>query len=237
MLTPQEVGDKAFQKSAFGGYNMTQVDEFLDVLTADYGALYTENAVLKSKMKILVDTVEEYRSTEEAMRKALMSAQRMADEMLRGAEEQKKGMLEEAESLARARVSSIREERSVEEFRLAEAQRAVQQFSAQARATYQRGLEFLDHLGELCPAPEPSPEELVDETAVEIEENVQRILDQAMADVAADLEEEVQEETQEEPAQTAPAEILEDEDELDDEDDDVTLDFSGLDFGRDYQIK
>ena len=60
---------------SFGGYNMAQVDEFLDVLTSDYSALFNENAVLKSKMKVLVDKVEEYRTTEEAMRKALMAAQ------------------------------------------------------------------------------------------------------------------------------------------------------------------
>ena len=80
MLTPQEVSERAFQKASFGGYNMAQVDEFLDILTGDYSALYSENAVLKSKMKVLVDKVEEYRATEEAMRKALMTAQRMADE-------------------------------------------------------------------------------------------------------------------------------------------------------------
>ena len=50
MLTPQEVADHAFSKSAFGGYNMTMVDEFLDELTDDYTALYKENAVLKAKM-------------------------------------------------------------------------------------------------------------------------------------------------------------------------------------------
>ena len=49
MLTPQEVSERAFPKASFGGYNMTQVDEFLDVLTEDYSALYSENAVLKSK--------------------------------------------------------------------------------------------------------------------------------------------------------------------------------------------
>ena len=68
MLTPQEVSERAFPKASFGGYNMAQVDEFLDVLTEDYSALYSENAVLKSKMKVLVEKVEEYRSTEEAMR-------------------------------------------------------------------------------------------------------------------------------------------------------------------------
>ena len=66
MLTPQEVSERAFPKASFGGYNMAQVDEFLDVLTEDYSTLYSENAVLKSKMKVLVDKVEEYRSTEEA---------------------------------------------------------------------------------------------------------------------------------------------------------------------------
>ena len=49
MLTPQEVSERAFQKASFGGYNMGQVDEFLDVLTGDYSALYSENAVLKRR--------------------------------------------------------------------------------------------------------------------------------------------------------------------------------------------
>ena len=84
MLTPQEGSEHAFAKASFGGYNMAMVDEFLDVLTADYTTLYKENATLKAKMKVLVDKVEEYRSTEEAMRKALLTAQKMADELVAG---------------------------------------------------------------------------------------------------------------------------------------------------------
>ena len=100
MLTPQEVKSRAFQRASFGGYNMGQVDEFLDVLTEDYTALYNDNAVLKSKMKVLVDKVEEYRSTEEAMRKALMTAQRMADDLVQEAEKKKAAILAEAEAEA-----------------------------------------------------------------------------------------------------------------------------------------
>ena len=59
MLTPQEVSEHAFAKASFGGYNMAMVDEFLDVLTADYTTLYKENATLKAKMKVLVDKLEE----------------------------------------------------------------------------------------------------------------------------------------------------------------------------------
>ena len=100
MLTPQEVSERAFPKASFGGYNMAQVDEFLDVLTEDYSALYSENAVLKSKMKVLVEKVEEYRSTEEAMRKALMTAQRMADDLVQEAEQKKAELLKTAEAEA-----------------------------------------------------------------------------------------------------------------------------------------
>ena len=60
----QEVSERAFPKASFGGYNMSQVDEFLDVLDRGLQRPDSENAVLKSKMKVLGgEGVEEYRST------------------------------------------------------------------------------------------------------------------------------------------------------------------------------
>jgi len=44
-------------------------------------------------MKVLVEKVEEYRSTEDAMRRALLAAQKMADDMLAEAEEKKTALL------------------------------------------------------------------------------------------------------------------------------------------------
>ena len=74
MFTPQEIEEKTFVKAVFGGYDMASVDEFLEPLTEDYIALYKENAVLKSKMKILVEKLEEYRTPEDSMKKALVAA-------------------------------------------------------------------------------------------------------------------------------------------------------------------
>ena len=68
MLTPQEVSSHAFPKAVMGGYSMSAVDEFLDELTEDYSARYKENTALKAKLKVLVEKVEEYRSTEDSMR-------------------------------------------------------------------------------------------------------------------------------------------------------------------------
>ena len=109
MLTPQEVSEHAFAKAGFGGYNMAMVDEFLDQLTEDYTTLYKENAALKSKMKVLVDKVEEYRSTEDAMRKTLLTAQKMADDMVKEAEEKRASLVSHAEEEARKRVSGLRQ--------------------------------------------------------------------------------------------------------------------------------
>ena len=85
MLTPQEVSSHAFPKAVVGGYNMSSVDEFLDELTDDYTSLYKENAALKAKMKVLVEKIEDYRSTEDAMRSTLLTAQKMADSIVKEA--------------------------------------------------------------------------------------------------------------------------------------------------------
>jgi len=254
MLTPQEVSERAFTKASFGGYNMAQVDEFLDILTGDYSSLYNENAVLKSKMKVLVDKVEEYRSTEEAMRKALMAAQRMAGDLVKEAERKKAEIIREAESEAMRRKQELTQELTAEEFRLEKAQQATALFVEQVRALYADQQELLDRLKDLCPAdvalPEPDP---VDETASEIDDNVQRLLAQAMMDATAEnlkakQAEEEAEEDLEDTAEFAPIPFVrkdeDEEDEEHDEDEDRAammrgsrIDFGELQFGRDYEIK
>jgi len=149
MLTPQEVSEHAFAKAGFGGYNMAMVDEFLDTVTADYTALYKENAALKAKMKVLAEKVEEYRSTETAMRKALLTAQNMADEMVKEAERKKDEILSAAEANARERMTEIQQGLADEEARLLAAQNATALCIAKARELYQRELENLDKLSSL----------------------------------------------------------------------------------------
>jgi len=184
MLTPQEVSERAFQKASFGGYNMAQVDEFLDILTGDYSALYNENTVLKNKMKVLVDKVEEYRSTEEAMRKALLAAQKMADDMVKQAEDKRDAILAQAEKDADNRRAELARDLEAEEYRLKKAQEETARFVEKVRALHAQEAEYLSHLDELCPV--QAAADPVDEKASEIDSNVQRLLAKAMEDAAAE---------------------------------------------------
>ena len=239
MLTPQEVSERAFPKASFGGYNMAQVDEFLDVLTEDYSALYSENAVLKSKMKVLVDKVEEYRSTEEAMRKALMAAQRMADDLVKEAEQKRAQILEEAEAEAGRKVEAIRQEEEAERFRLESAQKETASYVAQVRALHAKAAEYLDQLDQLTPVPSSAEnqEEKVEETVSDIDDSVQRLVAQAMAEAAAENEK-VRQAEESAPAQEDTSGSAQEEDGEDDDLEKTTrIDFGELQFGRDYEIK
>lgn len=181
MLTPQEVASRAFSKATFNGYNMGQVDEFLDTLTADYTALYKENAVLKSKMKVLVDKIEEYRSTEDAMRSALLTAQKMANSMVAEAEEKKQQLLREAENAANARIMELRQQIASEELRLSEAKRSTADFTTRMKELLAHEIQFLNELPEVEAAaeePAPAPEDEAERTAQDIEQSVQAILQQ-----------------------------------------------------------
>lgn len=101
VLTPQEVQDKKFAKAVFGGYDMGEVDEFLDQIISDYEQLYKENAILKGKLKTLAEKVEEYRSVDEQMRQTLARAKRESDEQIESAMQQAADMRTAADEYSR----------------------------------------------------------------------------------------------------------------------------------------
>ena len=106
MFTPQQIDQISFSKAKFGGYNMEQVDEFLEPLTEDYVTLYKENALLKSKMRVLVGKLEEYRKNEATMKEAVVNAQTTCDKMVKEAEAKCAKMLSEASAAAATSTAS-----------------------------------------------------------------------------------------------------------------------------------
>ena len=107
MITAQDIREKTFEKSKFGGYDMAQVDEFLEELADDLTNSQKEVAVLKSKMKVLVDKIEEYRNNESALNKSILSAQKLAQEIETEARDKAAKVLADAEKKADETVGSI----------------------------------------------------------------------------------------------------------------------------------
>ena len=100
MFTPQQIEQISFSRATFGGYDMQSVDELLEPLTEDYITLYKENALLKSKMRVLVTKLEEYRKNEASMKDAIVNAQKTCDMMVKEAETKCTQMLNDANAAA-----------------------------------------------------------------------------------------------------------------------------------------
>ena len=125
MFTPQEIDQISFSRATFGGYDMQSVDEFLEPLTEDYVTLYKEHALLKSKMKVLVSKLEEYRNNEASMKDAIVNAQKTCDMMVKEAEAKCAAMLKEANAAAIENAKNADSLIAAENARVEEARRAA----------------------------------------------------------------------------------------------------------------
>ena len=154
MLTPQDLQEVSFEKAKIGGYVMKSVDEFLEPLMDDYVALYKENAVLKSKMRLLVERLEAYRANEANMKAAAEKAKVEADEILADARRRSDEMV--AKAKGDARLAGIDAAASAEAERLRLAKEATADFVQAVEAQIARQQLALESLKSLdLPAREP----------------------------------------------------------------------------------
>lgn len=146
MFTPQDIQDISFEKAVFGGYDMQSVDDVLEPLTQDYLALYKENAVLKSKMRLLVEKLEEFRGKEEELKKAEADAKAKCDEMLAEAERKCAAMTTEAQAKADTQARDSDAAINSEKDRLNRAKASTKDFISTVEACIQKQLEALGGL-------------------------------------------------------------------------------------------
>ena len=181
MFTPQQIDQISFDKATFGGYVMEQVDEFLEPLTEDYVTLYKENALLKSKMRVLVGKLEEYRKNEAAMKDAVVNAQKTCDKMVLEAEAKCAKMLSDASSAASANAGNTGALVAAEQERVEEARKLaavkIDEIQEQMRAC----INALDRIklanqpkAEAAPAPVTSTD--ADAVADEISKNLESLV-------------------------------------------------------------
>ncbi len=190
MITAQDIREKTFEKSTFGGYAMNEVDDFLDELANDIAASQKEVSVLRGKMKVLVEKIEEYRGSEEEMNRALVSAQKLAksieeesrqkaDALVAEAQAKADAILAEAQEKADAITGNLRQLREAEELRHQKAQSAaaecIQTTSTKLAETlaFLKTLQDTDLIGAIVtPAPDerkaiPAPAAPAEEPAEE----------------------------------------------------------------------
>ena len=123
-LTPLDIHNQEFSRS-FRGYDVDEVDEFLEVVANDIEELTKENERLKSELA-------EYKRKEEDMKKELEMAQSSAEEKIKVAQREADLIIKEAK---------LKAEKLVEEA-YKEAQRAKEDLEGIKRLRVRFFLEF-----------------------------------------------------------------------------------------------
>lgn len=96
MYSPLELEQIEFEKKAFGGYSMEDVDRTFSVLKRDYEELYVENSELKKKLKLLEGRVTESEDMKQTLHNVLVAAQKSSDELKEASEREAELIIKKA---------------------------------------------------------------------------------------------------------------------------------------------
>ena len=179
MIKAKDINSQRFEKAAFG-YKQEDVDGFLSEIAADYAQLEKDNEDINAKLQVLADKVREYRKDEEAVKDALLFAQKeghrvvteaseKAEEMLRNAKLESDRMVNEATLDTKKAIDAVKDELKREQKNLAYLQKQVSGFKKNLFDVYKSHLEMISSLpqsdddDDFCEIEEP--EEIKEETA------------------------------------------------------------------------
>ena len=110
MITPLDIENKKFSKQMMNGYNVEEVDDFLDDLTLDYSKNYKEVTELKTKVDELTKSLEHYKTIEKTLQDTLVMAQTTAEDIKNVAKQQADQIINEAKGSAKKQAEEIENE-------------------------------------------------------------------------------------------------------------------------------
>ncbi len=148
MLTPLDIENKRFSKKMMNGYDVNEVDDFLDELTIEYGKLYKENAELKEKREELDSDVGKYKNIESTLQNTLIMAQKTAEEITLVAKQQAEQIIKDAELDAKNSVEELNAQIILKEKELEDLKKKFDVYKAKMESLLISQLELLKEIKE-----------------------------------------------------------------------------------------
>lgn len=181
MITAMEINTKRFEQ-AKPGYKPEEVDEFLNLLADQISTMTKDKEDTEKKIEVLVESIRRYKADEEALKDAMIGAQKQARAVMEEAKFKADAIIYEAQQKAEQIISAanvkadeiigstaVRAERERET--LEKMQTAVTEFKSNLLAMYKSHLELITAL--------PESEDEEDETEEETQEAVQHPAEEA----------------------------------------------------------
>ena len=178
MITSKDIRNKRFEKAAFG-YKQEEIDEFFAQLEAELDEMERERAESNNKIQILADKVREYMKDEDALKDALLGAQKQGHQVIAEANERAEAIIAEAQAKADAMVDEAtrqheeamernRAEIAKEKEALIVAQQQVADFKKSLFDMYKSHLELISSMPETFDDEEVYETETAEEIAASV---------------------------------------------------------------------
>ena len=146
MITPLDIENKKFSKQIVNGYNVDEVDDFLDDLTVDYEKLFKEKSEDKAKIEKLEQDMEHYKTIESTLQSTLIMAQSTAEEVKEVANKQAEQIINEAKSNAKKELDSLENEIALKKHELDDVQKQFDVYKAKMESLLISQLEILKEI-------------------------------------------------------------------------------------------
>ena len=143
-ITPMDIRQQQFTVKMFRGFDVQEVDTFLEDVAEDYEALLKENALLKEQLQALEERTRGLEDRERVLQETLIMTQRLTEEMKEGAKREAALIVREAEMQGEKLLEAARAEEAVIRNEINVLKRTRRQLGEGLRSTlemYQRLVE------------------------------------------------------------------------------------------------
>ena len=143
MLTPLDIENKRFSKQMMNGYNVEEVDDFLDEIGADYAKKSRDLQEKDKQLEDLKKEIEKYKSIESTLQNTLVMAQSTAEEVKSVAKKQADQLLNEAKATAERDVIDLEQKISFKKRELESIQKQFDIYKAKMESLLISQLELI----------------------------------------------------------------------------------------------
>jgi len=142
-ITPLDIQQQQF-RVRFRGFDIVEVDNFLDLVANEFEELLKENNLLREEARRKASRISELEATERDMRDALVSVQRITEEMKANARKEAELIVEEAKGQAQKIIDNSQGQALKVEEEINELRRQRTRFEASLRSTLELHLKLLE---------------------------------------------------------------------------------------------
>src|SRR3990167_852640 len=145
-ISQMDVRQQQF-KLKFRGFDVEEVDSYLDLIANELEELNRENETIKNELRKMEHEIEEYKRAEGDLRKAIASAQDFKKDAIEKANQEAQIIIKQSEIKAAEMLKSAEGKLFKLEKDIAELKSKKMQFEVQMRAMIENHLKLLDMFG------------------------------------------------------------------------------------------